>query len=112
MQWLPRHQREVLVLISVTGASYEEAAMICDCEVGTVKSRLNRARTNLMSLLRSNNMGEPHKSARSELSETRSDLLKGTSVIGISFSEFLSLANSQHLCSQVNRKHPIAWPGS
>ena len=57
MQWLPRHQREVLVLISVTGASYEEAAMICDCEVGTVKSRLNRARTNLMSLLRSNNSG-------------------------------------------------------
>lgn len=41
---LPAHYREVLVLVVVTGESYLSTADICDCAVGTVKSRLNRAR--------------------------------------------------------------------
>jgi RNA polymerase sigma-70 factor (ECF subfamily) len=45
---LPRHHREVLVLIGVLGVSYEETAQICGCAVGTVKSRLNRARASLL----------------------------------------------------------------
>jgi RNA polymerase sigma-70 factor (ECF subfamily) len=45
---LPPHQREVLVLIGVLGISYEEAAEICGCAVGTVKSRLNRARLGIL----------------------------------------------------------------
>lgn len=45
---LPQHHREVLMLIGVVGVSYEEAAEICGCAVGTVKSRLNRARTSLL----------------------------------------------------------------
>lgn len=45
---LPQHQREVLMLIGVVGVSYEEAADICGCAVGTVKSRLNRARMTLL----------------------------------------------------------------
>lgn len=45
---LPQHHREVLMLIGVLGVSYEEAAEICGCAVGTVKSRLNRARTSLL----------------------------------------------------------------
>ena len=36
--------REVLVLVAIHGLPYEEIARICGCEVGTVKSRVNRAR--------------------------------------------------------------------
>ena len=45
---LPPHYREVLLLIGVLGVSYEEAATICGCAIGTVKSRLNRARASLL----------------------------------------------------------------
>lgn len=48
---LPENQREVLMLIGVLGMSYEEAADICSCAVGTIKSRLNRARSSLLELL-------------------------------------------------------------
>lgn len=48
IQRLPDQQREVLVLIGVLGMSYEDAAVICHCAIGTVKSRLNRARQNLL----------------------------------------------------------------
>lgn len=48
IQRLPEQQREVIVLIGVLGASYEEAAGICGCAVGTIKSRLNRARLRLL----------------------------------------------------------------
>jgi RNA polymerase sigma factor (sigma-70 family) len=45
---LPEQQREVIMLIGVLGVSYEEAAEICNCAVGTIKSRLNRARNRLL----------------------------------------------------------------
>ena len=45
---LPQHHREVLVLVAVIGTSYEEAADICGCAIGTVKSRLNRARLSIL----------------------------------------------------------------
>jgi RNA polymerase sigma-70 factor (ECF subfamily) len=48
---LPPNQREALVLIGAAGMSYEEAAEIAHCAVGTVKSRVNRARIKLGSLL-------------------------------------------------------------
>jgi RNA polymerase sigma factor (sigma-70 family) len=48
---LPPAKREVLVLIGVLGVSYEEAAEICSCAVGTVKSRLNRARASVLEYL-------------------------------------------------------------
>ena len=51
---LPPPQREVVVLIGMLGESYEETAAICGCAVGTVKSRLNRARAALM-----RDFGEP-----------------------------------------------------
>ena len=51
LQKLPADQREALILIGATGLSYEEAAEVCDCAVGTIKSRVNRARTRLAQLL-------------------------------------------------------------
>ncbi len=48
---LPPEQREVLTLVGASGLSYEEAAVICDVEIGTIKSRLSRARSKLVELL-------------------------------------------------------------
>ena len=48
---LPSEQREAIILVGAAGMSYEEAADICQCAVGTVKSRVNRARGRLMQLL-------------------------------------------------------------
>ena len=48
---LPPEQRETLLLIGACGFSYEEVATICESPVGTIKSRVNRARTHLSKLL-------------------------------------------------------------
>lgn len=48
---LPSDQREAIVLIGASGFSYEEAAEICNCAVGTIKSRVSRARTRLQEIL-------------------------------------------------------------
>ncbi|QGZ93856.1 sigma-70 family RNA polymerase sigma factor [Terricaulis silvestris] len=49
-QLAPDH-REVLTLVGASGCSYEEAAHICGCAVGTIKSRVNRARKKLSEML-------------------------------------------------------------
>jgi RNA polymerase sigma-70 factor, ECF subfamily len=51
MQRLPAEQREVLLLIGANGLSYEEAAEIIGCAIGTVKSRLARGRTALSAMI-------------------------------------------------------------
>ena len=48
---LPSDQREALILVGASGFSYEDAAAICGCAVGTIKSRVNRARSKLAALL-------------------------------------------------------------
>ncbi len=48
---LPADQREALILVGAEGFSYEDAASISGCAVGTVKSRVNRARTKLAELM-------------------------------------------------------------
>ncbi len=48
---LPAEQREALILVGAQGFAYEEAARMCDCAVGTVKSRANRGRKKLAELL-------------------------------------------------------------
>lgn len=49
---LPEEFRVVLVLKEVDGMSYEEIAGVCDCPVGTVRSRLHRARQEMLGQLR------------------------------------------------------------
>jgi len=44
---LPPDQREALLLVGAEGMSYDEAARICGVAVGTIKSRVNRARRRL-----------------------------------------------------------------
>ena len=48
---LPEEQREALILVGAGGFAYEEAAEICNCAVGTVKSRVSRARRALLGVL-------------------------------------------------------------
>lgn len=48
---LPSDQREALLLVGASGFSYEEAAAICEIAVGTIKSRVHRARLRLTELL-------------------------------------------------------------
>ena len=48
---LTNDQREALILVGASGFSYEQTAEICGCAVGTIKSRVNRARSKLAALL-------------------------------------------------------------
>ena len=67
---LPQPQREALILVGAGGFAYEEAAEICGCAVGTIKSRVARGRVALETLLASGKMpsrrqhrSDPNKSA-------------------------------------------------
>jgi len=51
LEQLPADQREALVLVGAAGLSYEEAADVCGCALGTIKSRVNRARARLLVLM-------------------------------------------------------------
>jgi RNA polymerase sigma-70 factor (ECF subfamily) len=51
LSMLPAEQREALILVGAGGFAYEEAADICGCAVGTVKSRVSRARRALQGIL-------------------------------------------------------------
>jgi RNA polymerase sigma-70 factor (ECF subfamily) len=61
---LPADQREALILIGAAGHSYEEAAMICGCAIGTIKSRVNRARRRLTELLSVESRIDPYRGVR------------------------------------------------
>jgi RNA polymerase sigma-70 factor (ECF subfamily) len=67
---LPPDQREALVLVGASGFSYEEAAKICGCAVGTIKSRVNRARARLTKLMEIENIEDigPDQQTRAVLS--------------------------------------------
>ncbi|MEZ5923285.1 MAG: sigma-70 family RNA polymerase sigma factor [Hyphomicrobiaceae bacterium] len=51
MDLLPPDQREALLLVGAEGLAYEEVAAITGCAVGTVKSRVNRARAKIAKML-------------------------------------------------------------
>jgi RNA polymerase sigma-70 factor (ECF subfamily) len=71
---LPEDQREALLLVGASGFSYEEAAEICECAVGTIKSRVNRARTRLAEMLDIKDDGElgPDDMTRAALQQAAS----------------------------------------
>lgn len=60
---LPVEQREALILIGAGGLSYEEAADICNCAVGTMKSRVSRARAALAEILASGRLEQARDNA-------------------------------------------------
>jgi len=51
LQQLPHNQREMLLLIAGAGLSYEEAAEVAECKLGTVKSRINRGRAAMRAII-------------------------------------------------------------
>ncbi|MBD8556577.1 RNA polymerase sigma factor [Rhizobium sp. CFBP 8762] len=58
LESLPSDQREAIILVGASGFSYEEAAEICGCALGTIKSRVNRARQRLQDILKINGEGD------------------------------------------------------
>jgi RNA polymerase sigma-70 factor (ECF subfamily) len=70
---LPAEQREALILVGAGGFAYEEAAVICDCAVGTVKSRVSRARRALQALLETGAYDRDGRSASEAMSSILAD---------------------------------------
>ena len=73
---LPAERREALLLVGAGGFSYEEAAQICGCAVGTIKSRVGRARATLTRMIdegdlprRSTDDASAHRAILQELDE-------------------------------------------
>ena len=62
---LPEHYREPVTLCDLEGKTYIEASALLACPVGTVRSRLNRARSILLEKLRPNRLGAKALGARS-----------------------------------------------
>jgi RNA polymerase sigma-70 factor (ECF subfamily) len=77
---LRRAHREMLVLVGVRGLSYEQAAEICGCEVGTAKSRVHRARATLRAMLLDEASDRPPRSALSFARPSRTRALRQPSV--------------------------------
>ncbi len=55
---LPQEQQEALILVGAGGMSYEEAGLICGAAVGTIKSRVSRARDRLALIFAEGNIRE------------------------------------------------------
>ncbi|HUO94017.1 MAG TPA: sigma-70 family RNA polymerase sigma factor [Rhizomicrobium sp.] len=69
---LSDEQREALILVGAGGFSYEAAAQICNCAVGTVKSRVARARKTLISILEGS---EPLAAAGNDTTDPTVDIM-------------------------------------
>ena len=85
---LPQPQREALILVGAGGFAYEEAAEICGCAVGTIKSRVARGRVALEGLLSSGKLpsrrqhkSDPNKSALQTIMGEVDELSAGSDAI-------------------------------
>ena len=85
---LPQPQREALILVGAGGFAYEEAADICGCAVGTIKSRVARGRVALESLLSGGKMpsrrqhkSDPTRSALQSIMHEVDELSAGSDAI-------------------------------
>lgn len=67
---LPQDQREALILVGAGGMSYEDAASICGCALGTMKSRVSRARAALEEVM-----------ARGQFAQSRADAAPASEVV-------------------------------
>ena len=72
---LPEDQREALILVGAGGLSYEETAEICGCAVGTIKSRVSRARKALAEIIE-NSQGGFSGDGKLRASEAFDDIMK------------------------------------
>ncbi|MAN74419.1 MAG: RNA polymerase subunit sigma-70 [Henriciella sp.] len=72
---LPEDQREALILVGAGGLSYEETAEICGCAVGTIKSRVSRARKALAEIIE-NSSGGYAGDGKLRASEAFDDIMK------------------------------------
>jgi RNA polymerase sigma-70 factor (ECF subfamily) len=70
---LPDDQREALILIGAGGLSYEEVSEICGCAIGTIKSRVSRARDRLATIIEDGSYGQdsilPHRAMDTIIAE-------------------------------------------
>ncbi|QUD86858.1 sigma-70 family RNA polymerase sigma factor [Phenylobacterium montanum] len=73
LKMLPAEQREALILVGAGGFAYEEAAEICGCAVGTVKSRVSRARKALQAILESGDYERDGRAAGDAMSSILAD---------------------------------------
>ena len=76
LQRLPQPQREALILVGAGGFAYEEAAQICGCAVGTIKSRVARGRVALETLLSGNDL-ESRRQHRTDPNKTALQAIMG-----------------------------------
>jgi len=81
-------QREALTLVGAGGFSYKDAAVICNCAVGTLKSRVARARNTLASLLEGKRTlpRAAHDAGRQGIDEIMTELARlalGTGRVGV-----------------------------
>jgi RNA polymerase sigma-70 factor (ECF subfamily) len=72
---LPSEQREALILVGASGYSYDDAAAICGCPAGTIKSRVNRARIHLAKLLAIDGVSGLAELSKPHLSPVHGDVL-------------------------------------
>jgi RNA polymerase sigma-70 factor (ECF subfamily) len=77
---LPLEQREALILVGAGGFAYEEAAEICNCAVGTVKSRVSRARKALQVILETGAYDRDGRSASEAMGSILADAERWSSV--------------------------------
>jgi RNA polymerase sigma-70 factor (ECF subfamily) len=73
MAELPAEQREALILVGAGGFAYEEAAEICGCAVGTVKSRVSRARKAVQTILEAGHYRRDGRSAGEAMGQILSE---------------------------------------
>lgn len=77
---LPEDQREALILVGAGGMSYEEAAAICGCALGTMKSRVSRARKALEEIMESGQFAQS-RSDTMPASEAMSSIMDSVEAI-------------------------------
>jgi RNA polymerase sigma-70 factor (ECF subfamily) len=74
---LPFHQRDAVILVGAAGMSLEEAASICVCEIGTIKSRVHRARARLAELMAGDPPGFDEDEAATQAAAIRTERRHG-----------------------------------